>query len=123
MPIIFPELSKTTIHVGIGGDKWVEVPMLTVAEYNEFQRITTDLAKFGEKKDVATSDRIEAIIAAHDKLAEMACRVMPVELADRVRMMDFKQLSELVTALCTGKDNSEGDDPEKKVVLPSQQKT
>ena len=120
MAILFPELSKKSVHVGIGDGKWVDVPLLTVGDYEEFQRILADLAAFGEKKDSAVPERIEKIISAHGKLADLACKVMPPELHERVRMMDYKQLSALVTCLCTGKDNGEEDDPEKKVVLPSQ---
>ena len=122
MAIIFPELSKKSVHIGIGDGKWVDVPMLTVGDYNEFQRITAELAKLGEKKDVPMSERIEAVLAAQEKLADMACKVMPPELVEKVRMMDFKQLCSLILALCNGKDDSEKDDPEKKVVLPSQEK-
>ena len=119
MAILFPELSKKSVHIGIGGGKWVDVPMLTVGDYDEFQRILADLAAFGEKNE-AVPERIEMIISAHGKLADLANKVMPPELHERVRMMDYKQLSALVTCLCTGKDNGEEDDPEKKVVLPSQ---
>ncbi len=120
MAIYFPELTKTKVHVGIGGGKWVEVPMLNVEQFNEFQRIQAELVTLAEKEDESASERVETLIQAHDKLADLACTVMPPELHDRVRMLDWKQLSALVNVLCTGKDDGDKDDPEKKVVLPSQ---
>ena len=122
MAIMFPELSKTTVHVGIGDGKWCEVKMLTLAQFNEFQKIQADLATINEREP-STEKRVEAIIEAREKLADLACSVMPPELCDRVRMFDYKQLAALVNALCTGKDDSEKDAPEKKVTFPSQMST
>lgn len=121
MAIIFPELSKTTVHVGIGGGKWIEVPMLSIGQFNEFQRIQAELVAIGEKQGTPTADRVDALITARTKLADLACAVMPPELHNRVRMLDWQELTALVNVLCTGKDDSDKDDPQKKVLLPSQQ--
>ena len=121
MAIIFPELSKTTVHVGIGDGKWIEVPMLNIGQFNDFQRIQAELVAIGEKQDTPTAGRVDALISARMKLADLACSVMPPELHDRVRMLDWQELTALVNVLCTGKDDSDKDDPQKKVVLPSQQ--
>lgn len=122
MAIMFPELSKNTVHIGLDGGKWCEVKMLTLAQFNVFQKIQADLATLGER-EMSTERRVDAIVEAREKLAELACSVMPPELCDRVRMFDYKQLAALVNALCTGKDDSEKDAPEKKVTFPSQMST
>ena len=121
MAIIFPELSKTTVHVGIGDGKWIEVPMLNIGQFNEFQRIQAELVAIGEKQGTPTADRVDALISARRKLADLACSVMPSELHNRVRMLDWQELTALVNVLCTGKDDGDKDDLQKKVVLPSQQ--
>lgn len=121
MAIMFPELSKTTVHIGIGDGQWCEVPMLTLAQFNEFQQIQFDLAKLGEQ-NISNEAKISAIIKASKQLAALACSVMPRELHDRVKMMGYSALSALVECLCTGKDNSEEDAPEKKVLFQSQMK-
>ena len=121
MAIIFPELSKTTVHVGIGDGKWIEVPMLNIGQFNEFQRIQAELVAIGEKQGTPTADRVDALISARMKLADLACSVMPSELHNRVRMLDWQELTALVNVLCTGKDDGDKDVLQKKVVLPSQQ--
>ena len=122
MAIMFPELSKNTVHIGIGDGKWCEVKMLTLAQFNVYQKVQADLATLNEREP-SMEKRVTAILDAREKLAELACSVMPPELRDRVLMMDYKQLSALVNCLCTGKDDSEKDAPEKKVLFPSQMST
>ena len=121
MAVIFPELSKTRVHVGIGDGKWIEVQMLNIGQFNEFQRIQAELVAISEKPGTPTAERVDALISSRSKLADLACSVMPPELHERVQMLDWQQLTALVNVLCTGKDDSEKDDPQKKVVLPSQQ--
>lgn len=121
MAIMFPELSKTTVHIGIGDGQWCEVPMLKLAQFNEFQKVQAELATITEREP-STEKRITAIIKAREKLGDLACSVMPRELHERVMMMGYKELAALVDALCTGKDDSEKDTPEKKVVFPSQER-
>ena len=119
MAIMFPELSKNTVHIGIGGGKWCEVPMLNVGQFNEYQQIQFELAKF-HGKETEREEMISAILDAREKLGKLACSVMPPELHNRVLMLDYKQLASLVDVLCTGKDDADQDAPEKKVVFPSQ---
>lgn len=120
MAIMFTELVKTSVHIGMGNGSYIVVPMLTVADYDEFQKLQYELAQLNEKPDTTNSKRIDAIIAARSKLAEMAKKVMPVELHEKLRLMDYPALSALVMVLCKGSDDSEGDDPAKKMTLPSQ---
>lgn len=119
MSIMFPELTKTTVHVGLGDGKWCEVKMLNLAQFNEFQKLQANLAALGEKL-TTNEERVKAVMDAREKLGTLACSVMPPELHERVQMLGYKELSSLVDALCTGKDDSEKDDPEKKVVFKSQ---
>lgn len=120
MAVMFPELAKTSVHIGMGEGKYIVVPMLAVADFDEYQKLQYDLAQLNEKPETTQMQRIDAIVAARGKLAEMAQKVMPIELHDKLRLMDYPTLSALVLVLCKGADDSEKDDPSKKVTLPSQ---
>lgn len=119
MAIVFNELAKTSVHIGIGNGQYIEVPMLTVADYSEYQQLQYNLAKLDADKTTSNMARIDAIIAARNKLAAMAKKVMPVEMHDKVQLMDYPTLSMLVMVLCSGNDDGEKDDATKKVTLPS----
>ena len=123
MAIMFPELTKTSVHIGVGKGQYIEVPMLTVADYDKFQQIQLGLA--GLKDDASKTDqqKIEAVAEANGKLVELAKKVMPVEFHEKLKLMDYIKLSELVLVLCKGNDDSEWDDPAKKLTLPSQMAT
>jgi hypothetical protein len=120
MAINFNELTKTTVHIGIGDGKYVEVPMLTVEDYAEMQQLQRTLTELSEKKDATQTQRVDAIMEGRDKLAAMAMKVMPQELHNGLKRMDYMTLLKLVTVLCNGKDEGEKDDPQKKTVMPSQ---
>jgi hypothetical protein len=118
--IDFGALGKTTVHIGIGEGRYIEVPMLSVVDYAEVQRIQRDLAAVNARDGATDLERIDAIVEARGKLAGMAKKVMPVETHDGLMRMDYMEISALVVVLCNGKDDSEHDDPQKKTVLPSQ---
>ncbi len=118
--IDFGALGKTTVHIGIGEGRYIEVPMLSVADYAEVQRIQRELAAINSRDGATDLERIDAIVEARGKLAGMAKKVMPVETHDGLMRMDYLEISALVVVLCNGKDDSEGDNPQKKTVLPSQ---
>lgn len=120
MAICFSELGKKSVHIGIGDGKYIEVPMLSVADYAELQRIQKELAALNGKKDTTETQRIDAIVEARDKLIAMAKKVMPIELHDGLMRMDYMTASTLVAVLCNGRDDAESDDPQKKTVYPSQ---
>jgi len=120
MAINFNELTKTTVHIGIGDGNYVEVPMLTVEDYAELQQLQRTLTELSEKKDATQTQRVDAIMKGRDKLAAMAMKVMPQELHNGLKRMDYMTLLKLVTVLCNGKDEGEKDDPQKKTVMPSQ---
>ena len=119
MAVMFPELSKKNVHIGIGNGNWIEVPMLTIGDMNEFQRIQAELVKLRDENADMTKC-LEAIAESRVKLANLAGKVMPSEFKERIATMDYERLAELVQVLCTGKDDSEKDAPEKKVTLASQ---
>ena len=120
MAINFNELTKTTVHIGIGDGNYVEVPMLAVEDYAELQQLQRTLTELSEKKDATQTQRVDAIMKGRDKLAAMAMKVMPQELHNGLKRMDYMTLLKLVTVLCNGKDEGEKDDPQKKTVMPSQ---
>ena len=119
MAVMFPELSKKTVHIGIGNGNWIDVPMLTVEDLNEFQKIQTDLVKLRDENADMTKC-LEAMNVSRVKMANIAKKVMPSEFTGRLETMDYERLAKLVQVLCTGKDDSDKDDPQKKVSLPSQ---
>ena len=118
MAVMFPELGKTTVHIGIGNDQWIEVPMLTMKDMNDFQQIQLDLVALNDSKTATAKDRMNAIVNARTKLLEIVGRVFPAAYLGRVQTLDYVRLVELVNVLCTGKDDAEKDDPQKKVNLP-----
>jgi len=120
MAIMFNELAKTSVHIGMGNGQYIVVPMLTVADSSEYQQLQYDLAKMNDAAGTSQMARIDAIIEARNKLAAMAKKVMPVELHEKLGLMDYPTLSTLVLVLCKGSDDAEKDDPEKKITLPSQ---
>lgn len=118
MAVMFPELGKTTVHIGIGGGNWIEVPMLTMKDMNDFQKIQIDLVALNDSKTATTKDRVDAILKARTQLVEIVGRVFPAAYLGRVQTLDYPRLVELINVLCTGNDDSEKDDPEKKVEVP-----
>ena len=118
MAVMFPELGKTTVHIGIGNDQWIEVPMLTMKDMNDFQQILLDLVALNDSKTATNKDRLDGIMTARQKLIEIVGRVFPAAYLGRVQTLDYERLVKLVNVLCTGKDDAEKDDPQKKVEVP-----
>lgn len=118
--IDFGSLGKTKVRIGIGGGRWIEVPMLKLADLQEFERITVALGKVGADESVPDAEKVEAVLGSRGKLAEMACKACPVELHENIRRMEIGDLVKLVSVLCTGKDESGDEDIEKKMTFPSQ---
>lgn len=111
----FGDLTKRTVHIGIDNDgHWIEVPMLTVADLDEFNRIQRELLALKEKSS-PNVELVDAIIAARRKLADMACKVMPQDFHDGLHRLEYPRLSKLVQVLCMGNDDSDADDPQKKI--------
>lgn len=118
--IDFGSLGKTKVRIGIGGGRWIEVPMLKLADLQEFERITVGLGKVGADDSVPDAEKVEAVLGSRGKLAELACKTCPVELHENIRRMEMGDLVKLVSVLCTGKDESGDEDIEKKMTFPSQ---
>lgn len=123
MAITFPELTKTRVHIGVGNGQYIEVPMLTVADFSEFNCIQLELAGLKDDTTKTDAEKVRAVMDACQKLVELAKKVMPVELHEKLQLMDYAKLSSLVLVLCKGDDDSEADDPAKKLTLPSQMAT
>ena len=113
----FGDLTKRVVHIGIDNEgHWIEVPMLTVADFDEFNKIQRGFVALKEKS-APNGEIIDAIIEARRALAEMACKVMPQNFHDGLRRAKYPRLAELVRVLCTGDDESDADDPQKKIPL------
>lgn len=121
MATMFPQLSKTTAHIGIGGGKWIEVPLLPVSAYAKFRDIQHRMATLNDKMTIAK--RMELADEATAELSAMARSVLPVELHERIGRFSYGELSALVLVLCTGNDDGENDDPQKKMTFQSQMET
>lgn len=118
--IDFGELTKNTVHIGVGGGNWIEVPMLSVADYELAVKIQSDLMRLNEAHETTDSDRADAILNARKEFVAMASKVIPPELSGGLERLDFEKLVRLVIVLCTGNDDGEGDDAQKKMKFPSQ---
>lgn len=116
--IMFPTLGKTTVNIGIGKGKWIEVDMLPVSDYARFREIQSDLTCIPDESPQDFKN--QKVKKAREEILAMAKKVMPPEM--RIESLDHSRLSLLVTTLCTGDDDSEKDDPKKKIILPSQKK-
>lgn len=110
----FGELGKTHAHIGIGNGNFIEVPLLSVADYAEVTGVQKGLTELNERKETTDAQRMDAVIEARRKLAAIAAKVMPQELHENLGRLEFTRLLSLVMVLCTGDDKSEGDAPEKK---------
>lgn len=118
--IDFGSLGKTKVRIGIGGGRWIEVPMLKLADLQEFEKITVELGRIGADESVPDAEKVEAVLGSRGKLAGLACKTCPVELHENIRRMEMGDLVKLVSVLCTGKDESGDEDIEKKMTFPSQ---
>ena len=50
---------------------------------------------------------------AREELVALAQKALPPQIGENIYRLDFLQLTALVLVLCTGKDDSEEDAPEK----------
>lgn len=118
MATMFPQLAKDTVHIGLGAGKWIEVKMLPVSAYAKFRDIQQHVATLNDAMPIA--EKMKLADEATAELAAMARSVLPEELHERLGRFGYGELSALVLVLCTGNDDSEKDDPQKKMTLPSQ---
>ena len=116
---MFPTLGKTTVHIGIANGEYIEVDRLGIKDLSRHSAIQSEVAKLA---DMPTADDKKKIDKAIEQLQKMAFSVMPKELHDHIKCMGYFELTRLLTVLCTGEDNSENDDPQKKTSYPSQKK-
>ena len=120
MAVTFGELTKKTVHIGIGGDAWIEVPMLTVADYGEYSELLRRMSELNDKAGATDAERVELMIRTRNEMVRLAKKVMPEEFHESLERMELDRIVRLVGVLCTGKDNSDEDDPQKKTTMPSQ---
>ena len=120
MAKMFGQLGKTTVHIGIGNGQYIVVNMLPLSDFDTFRDLQFEFAAAKDNPKLTDGDRVKMIVEGRVKMIELAKKVMPVELHEKLRLMDYPTLSALVLVLCKGGDDAEGDDPAKKVTLPSQ---
>ena len=82
MSSMFPELGKTTVHIGIGNGKWIEVPMLSVKDYAELRDIQKEVLKLNES-NMEMGRKYDALEESMRKMSDMVKKVMPVEYHER----------------------------------------
>lgn len=112
MALSFPQLTKKTVHIGIGDGKWIELPMLPMEDFLRFRAMQKEIAQVPD--DAPRQEQQVKLHAVREEMLEMAKKVLPEAIRENVCRLDFVQLTALVLALCTGNDDSENDDPEKK---------
>ena len=113
MSSMFPELGKTTVHIGIGNGKWIEVPMLSVKDYAELRDIQKEVLKLNES-NMEMGQKYDTLEAAMRKMSDMVKKVMPVEYHESIGRLSYEKLASLALVLCNGDDTSENDDPQQK---------
>jgi hypothetical protein len=112
MAISFPQLTKKTVHIGIGDGAWIEVPMLTLEDYLRFRELQKEISRMPDSS--TQQEQAEKLAEARAEMMTMAKKVLPESIRENVYRLDFVQLTSLVLVLCSGNDDAEGDDPEKK---------
>lgn len=112
----FYNLNKTTVHIGIAKDEYIEVPMLPISAVPVFRQIKKDFLALQYIKDAAVIE--EKTFEIRGKLAELCCQVLPVAMHENAKnRLSMLQLMGLTTVLIEGEDNAEEDEGKKKVTL------
>lgn len=111
--INFAALRKTTAHIGIGDGEYIEVPLLTIADFADFTAIVNDLMQ-RQDGDFSEAENLVFLNEARAKILAIIERVFPEEFLTGLRRMPIDDLMKLANVLCTGKDDGETDPPEKK---------
>ena len=111
--INFSALRKTTAHIGIGDGEYIEVPLLSIADFSDFTSLMEELASRADAEKTDT-ENLRFLNDARGKIIAIIERVFPPEFAEGLRRMPVKDLITLANVLGTGKDDSENDPPEKK---------
>ena len=105
---VFPKLTQSTVSLGIGDGRTINVPMLPIARIGELKTILADMHK------CSTLDDFTAI---RDRMISLAGTVLPPEIAEKLVRFQIPQLSELLGYLAYGDpddDDQPVDDPAKK---------
>lgn len=112
----FYDLNKTTVHIGIAKDEYIEVPMLPIAAVPAFRQLKKDFLALQYVKDLAIAE--EKSFEIRQRLAELCCQVLPEAMHDNVKhRLNLLRLMGLATVLIEGEDNAEEDENKKKVTL------
>ncbi len=105
---IFPKLTQTTVRIGVGDGRTINVPMLPISRIGELKSISADLGKCSSLEDYH---------AIHDRMVALAKEVLPPELSAQLLRFQIPQLSELLGYLAYGDpedDDQPVDEPAKK---------
>ena len=103
----FPKLTQTTVRLGIGDGRSINVPMLPLSKLGELKSISADLGKCEAAADFN---------AVHERMLDLARTVMPQDLCQQLPRLDIPKLSELLGYLAYGDPDGDDlpDDPAKK---------
>lgn len=102
----FPKLTQSSVSLGIGDGRTINVPMLPISAIGELKTLTTDLGK------CETADDFQQI---HERMIKLAEPVLPQELVERLARFQIPQLAELLAYLAYGdpdNDDQPLDDPD-----------
>ena len=98
---VFPKLTQSTVSLGIGDGRTINVPMLPISAIGELKTMTADLGK------CETADDFQQI---RDRMISLAKTVLPPELVERLARFQIPQLAELLAYLAYG-DPDDDDQP------------
>ena len=103
----FPKLLQTSVRIGIGNGKVINVPMLPVSAIGELKSFTAQLDKCESMAEFA---------AIRERMAAMAKTVLPADLTPQLERFQIPQLAELLGYLAYGdpEDDDQPVDPAKK---------
>lgn len=104
----FPKLLQTSVRIGIGDGKVINVPMLPISAIGELKSFTAQLDK---------CESMEEFAAIRERMVDLAKTVLPGDLTPQLERFQIPQLAELLGYLAYGDpedDDQPVEDPAKK---------
>ena len=97
----FPKLTQSSVSLGIGDGRTINVPMLPISAIGELKTMTADL---NQCETTADFQQIR------DRMMKLAGSVLPADLTGQLARFQIPQLAELLAYLAYG-DPDDNDQP------------
>lgn len=101
MSKMFPKLTQTMVSIGIGNDKCIDVPMLSIAQIGELNDLRTKLSNCKTDED---------FIVLRRQMISLAATCLPAEYANGLERFPLEKMVELLCYLAYG-DPDDDDQP------------